>query len=157
MSILGQRTKQVLELYLNSNEHKDQIDTNSRVTWNKRNEEVFGSVHASMQQPDATKLESLIGMIIEYLSSIDTDKAVSETDVLCMGGTVERVSYGTWLIPGARNKCYKEGEAEEVYLDAVPEASYPPGRTTEKFDQKVWNKDKMGAQRRDHGEVDYGI
>ena len=39
----------------------------------------------------------------------------------------------------------------------VPEANYPPGRTTEKFDQKLWNKDKVGAWRRDHGDVDYGI
>ena len=58
---------------------------------------------------------------------------------------------------GESNKCYKEGEAEEVYWDAVPEANYPPGRTTEKFDQKLRNKDKVGARRRDNGEVDYGI
>ena len=45
----------------------------------------------------------------------------------------------------------------EVYWDAVPEANYPPGRTTEKFDQKLWNKDKVGYWRRDHGKVDYGI
>ena len=73
-----------------------------------------------MQQPDAPKLEFLVRMRIEYFSSIDMDKAGSETNVLCMGGTVERVSYGTWLIPGARKKCYKEGEAEEVYWDTVP-------------------------------------
>ena len=40
-----------------------------------------------MQQPDVPKLESLIGMIIKYLSSIDMDKAVSETNVLWMVGT----------------------------------------------------------------------
>ena len=60
-------------------------------------------------------------------------------------------------MPGARTKCYKEGEAEEVYWDAVPEPNYTPGRTTEKFDQTLWNKDKMGAWRRNHGEVDYDI
>ena len=48
-----------------------------------------------------------------------------------MGGTVERVSDGTWLIPGSSTKCYKEGEAAELYWDAVPEANYPPGRTAE--------------------------
>ena len=74
-----------------------------------------------------------------------------------MGGTVEIESDGTWLMPGARTKCYKEGEAEEVYWDAVTEANYPPGRTAETFDQKLCNKDKVGACRRDHGEVDYGI
>ena len=82
MYILGQQTKQVLELYLEANEHNEEINTKEWVTWKKRNEEGFGSVHASTQQPDATKIESLIGMRIEYLSSIDTDKAVSETDVL---------------------------------------------------------------------------
>ena len=74
-----------------------------------------------------------------------------------MGGTFERVSDRTWLMPGARTKCYKEGEAKELYRDTVPEANYPPGRTTEKFDQKLWNKDKVVAWRRYHGEVYYGI
>ena len=48
-----------------------------------------------MQQPDAPKHEPLIGMRIEYLSIIDMDKAGSETNVLWMGGIVERVSDGT--------------------------------------------------------------
>ena len=74
-----------------------------------------------------------------------------------MCGTVEIVSDGTWLMPGARTKCYKEVEAKEVYQGAVLEANYPPGRTTEKPDQKLWNKNKVGAWKRDHGKVDYGI
>ena len=89
-------------------------------TWKKRNEEVFGSVHASIQQPNAPKIESLIGMRIGYVSSIDMNKAGSETDMLWVGGTVERVSNGTWLIPGTRKKYYKEGEAAEVYWYVVP-------------------------------------
>ena len=40
------------------------------------------------------------------------DKAGSETNVLCVGGTVERVSDDTWLMPGTSTKFYKEGEAE---------------------------------------------
>ena len=156
MSILGQRTKQVLELDLKVNEHKEEIYTKPWVNWKKLNEEVFGSVHTGMKQPDAPKLESLIGMRIKYLSSIYMDKAGSETNVLWMGGTVERVSHGIWLMPGASAKFYKKGETAEVYWDAVPEANYPPGRTTEKFDKTLWNKDKVGAWRRDHDKVDYG-
>ena len=78
MSILGQRTKQVLEWDLKANEHKEDIDKKARVTLRKRNEERFGSVHASMHHPNAPKLESLIGTRIEYLSSIDMDKSGSE-------------------------------------------------------------------------------
>ena len=100
MYILGQRTNQVLELDTKENLHKEDIEMKSRGTWKKRNEEVFGSVHASMQQTDAPKLELLIGMRIEYLSSIDMDKAGSETNVLWMSGTVERASDDTWLMPG---------------------------------------------------------
>ena len=74
-----------------------------------------------------------------------------------MGCIFERVSDGTCLMPGARTKCYKQGESTEVYWDTVPEANYPPGRTIEKFDQKLWNKDKVVAWRRYHGEVYYGI
>ena len=44
-----------------------------------------------------------------------------------------------------------------MYWDALPEANYPPGRTTEKSDQKLWNKDKVEAWIRDRGELDYGI
>ena len=39
-------------------------------------------------------------------------------------------------MPWASTIFFKEGEAAEVYWDAVPEANYPPGRTTEKPDQK---------------------
>ena len=77
MSILGQRTKQVLELDLKANEQNDEIDTKARGTWKKHNEEGFGSVHASMQQPNAPKIESLTRMRIKYLSNIDMDKAGS--------------------------------------------------------------------------------
>ena len=48
-----------------------------------------------------------------------------------MGVAVERVSEGTWLMPGERTKCYKKFETAEVYWYAVPEANYPQGRTTE--------------------------
>ena len=37
MSILGQRTRQVLEFDLKENEHKDVIDTKARVNRKKRN------------------------------------------------------------------------------------------------------------------------
>ena len=59
------------------------------------------------QKPDAPKLEPLIEMRIKYLPSIDMDKTGSEKNVLFMVGTVERVSYGTCLMPGPRIKCYK--------------------------------------------------
>ena len=127
MYILGEWTNQVLESDTKENEHNEWIDTKVLGTWKKHNEEVFESLHAIMQQPDTTKLESLIGMRIEYLSSIEMDKAGSETNVLYMGVTVERVSDGNWLMPGVRTKFFKEGEAEELYWDAVPEANYPPG------------------------------
>ena len=60
---------------LKANEHKEDIDKKAWVTWKKRNEEGFRSVHASMKQPDAPTLESLIGMRFEYLSIIAMDKA----------------------------------------------------------------------------------
>ena len=66
MSILGQRTKQVLELDQKTNEHKKDIDTKAQEIWKKLNEEGFGSVHASMQQTDVPTPALLIGMIIEY-------------------------------------------------------------------------------------------
>ena len=54
---------------LKENDHKEDIDTKSQVTWKKQNEEGFESVNARMQHTDAPKLELLIGMRIAYLSS----------------------------------------------------------------------------------------
>ena len=75
MYIIGQQTKEVLELDLKKNEHKEYIEKKEWGTQKKHNEQGFGSVHASMQQPDAPKLESFTGIRIEYLSSIDMDEA----------------------------------------------------------------------------------
>ena len=74
-----------------------------------------------------------------------------------MDGKFERVSDVNQLIPSSSTKSYKESEAVEVYWDAFPEANYSSGRTTEIFDQHLWNKDKVGAWKRDHGKVDYSI
>ena len=45
-------------------------------------------------------------------------------------------------MPWTRTKCYKESEATEVYWDAVPEANYLPGKTTEKFDKNCGTRIK---------------
>ena len=75
-----------------------------------------------------------------------------------MNGKVMRVSDSTWLVVGnARTDCFKSGEAAELLWDAVPEVNYPAGKSIAEFKPNFWNKDKLGAWRKDLGSIYYGI
>ena len=81
---------------------------------------------------------SLVGTRIEYLSKFDIDDLdKGSTKILeWCGGVVEKICDGTWLIPRARTKCYKERKVEEVLWDAIPIADIPPSRSIERLDPK---------------------
>ena len=90
------------------------------------------------QQVPLVVNDSLVGTRIEYLSEFDIeDPDQGSTKILeWCGGVVERICDGTWLIPGARTKCYKEGEVAEIFWDAILIADIPPSRSIEHLDQK---------------------
>ena len=71
-----------------------------------------------MQQNSALAIDkSFIGTRIEYLYGFDNaiyakgDNKVVEW----RGGIIERICDGTCIIRDARTKCYKEGEAAEIF------------------------------------------
>ena len=81
----------------------------------------FGSVHSSMQRPDPSYLESIIGERISSLCSIAIDTSGKVKELIWMNGKVMRVSAGIWLVgENERIKCFKAGEAAEVLWDTVP-------------------------------------
>ena len=105
------------------------IEAKARVNWKGREEGGFGSLHSSMQQPDPTDLESIIGERISSLCSIDMDTAGKVKELIWMNGNLMRVSDSSWIVgENARTNCFKAGEAAGVLWDAVPEVNYPAGK-----------------------------
>ena len=74
-----------------------------------------------------------------------------------MGGVVERICDGTWVMPGKRAKCYEKGKAAEVLWDYIPDIGLSACRSIEPFEPQKWNQDCLGAWRRDLGGINYGI
>ena len=53
---------------------------------------------------------------------------------------MERVCDGTWIKAGKSRQCYKEGEAAEVFWDAIPEYNIETSRSIEAFHSRLWNE-----------------
>jgi len=85
----------------------------------------------------------LIGKRIEYLSEFDMDDKGTEQEPRWCSGVVQRICEGTWVIPGKMRKCWKEGEAVEVFWDVIPDADMPACRDKVALNPNKWNKDHM--------------
>ena len=55
------------------------------------------------------------------------------TDLPWCSGIVELLCDRTWINPGKRRQCYKEGEAAEVFWDTIPERNMEASRSIEPF------------------------
>ena len=53
---------------------------------------------------------------------------------------MERVCDGTWIKSGKRIQYYKEGEAAEVFWDAIPECNMEASRSIEPFHSRLENE-----------------
>ena len=119
------------------------------------------SVDAERQQLHAPPVdESLVGKRIIYCSNYDVDEKGDDKMLRWCGGTVLKISDGTWIIPtvsGRGRKCYGIGEAADVEWDPLPDANFPGGRCIEPFDQKKWNRECHGGWMMDLGDYDYGV
>ena len=78
-----------------------------------------------LQNIDPLKVDkSFIVSRIESLSEFrlynEREVGVNK-DLRWCSGIVEIVCDGTWIKAGKRRQCYKEGEAAEVFWDAIPE------------------------------------
>ena len=156
---LGTASKQRGKLDSNTQEEEDEFELNSRIKWKEQESEGYGSVYSKRQKKDAPAIdETLIGKRIEYLSEFDMYEEGTEKESRWCSGVVERICDGTWVIPGKMRKCWKEGEAVEIFWDAIPDASDMPAcRDKVALNPKKWNKDVIDAWRMDLGEYNYGV
>ena len=94
-------------------------------------------MHQLLQNPYPLKVyELLLEIRIKYLSEFGLDdkreEGVNKVLHWC-SGIVEWVCDGTWINPGKRRQCYKEGEAAEVFCDTKPEWNMEASRSSEPF------------------------
>ena len=78
-----------------------------------------------------------------------------EKKLLLVRGLILDVSDGTWLMPGARTRCYAENEAAYVLWDVVQEADCSMCKSIEPFKENSFNKTCEGAWKKED-EIDYG-
>ena len=83
------------------------------------------------------------------------DREGKEKKLQWVVGLILYGSDGTWLIPGARTRCYVENEAAYVLWDEVQEADCSMCKSIEPFKEHKFNKTCEGAWKKEY-EIDYG-
>ena len=93
--------------------------------WERRDVSGEAATSQNLQALGKHKLDkSCIKKRIRYSAYYDVDGEGKEKKLQWVGGLRLDVSDGTWLIPGARTRCYAENEATSVLWDEVQEAEY---------------------------------
>jgi len=159
-AILGTLTNKVREMDAERVATEEEFDLKARHLWRERNDKGEGSVHQSCQLIGNRKLDaSFLNTRIEVLTSFDIvgDDGKKTTQLRWCGGVVEKISDGTWLYPNARTRCYKENDAAFIYWDPVEECDFPASRSIQELKENKWNKDCVGAWRKDLGDETYGL
>ena len=135
---------------LNKNTGGKPVRSNARIRTSVQTDRVPSAMSPAVD-------ETLLGKRIEFLSEFDMDEEGTEKEPRWCSGVVERICDGTWVIPGKVRKCWKEGEAVEVFWDAIPDADMPACRDNVALNPNKWNKDVIDAWRMDLGEYNYGV
>ena len=128
-----------------------------RKEWKARDDSGLANTRQNLQEHGRKKLDkSWEGDRIEYNSYYDLDSKGTERELRVVGGTILEVCDGTWLLPGARTRCYKNNEAARVLWDAVEEANLPECTSIEPFLERKYNTDGDGGWKREET-IDYGF
>ena len=112
---------------------------------------------------DKSFLKSRIEVLTRFDELDEAGKVVKDSDgntrtyLRWCGGEIQEISDGTWLIPNARTRCYKENEAAIIDWDEVKEVNIAASRGLVELPENKWNKDCEGAWRKDLGDEDYGL
>jgi len=88
----------------------------ARKEWKKRTESGEAKTVQNLQKIGTNMLDpSWVGTRVEYLAYYDIDEKGNERELRLVGGQILEVNDGTWLIPGARTKCYKKMRQQMCY------------------------------------------
>ena len=157
LPVIGTLIEKVKQMDVeNATKIKD-FDISARKEWKNRTESGEAKTVQNLQKIGTNMLDqSWVGTRVEYYAYYDIDEEGNERKLRPVGGKILEVSDGTWLLPGARTKCYKKNEAASVLWDAVEEANCPQCKSIEEFRPRKFNKDCEGGWRKEI-EVDYGI
>ena len=109
-----------------------------------------------MQALGKQKLDKIwIEKRIAYRAYYGVDREGKEKKLKWVGGLIFDVSDRTWLMPGARTRCYAENEAAYVLWDEVQEADCSMCKSLEAFKEHKFIKMCEGACKKED-EIDYG-
>ena len=157
LSVVGTLIEKVKELEVENVRKIGEFNKETRKEWKKRTESGVAKMVQNLQKIGKNMLDpSWVGTRVEYVAYYDMDEEGNERKLRTVCGEILEVCDGTWLVPGARTKCYKKNEVANVLWDAVEEANCPPCKSIEEFCPKKFNKDYEGGWRKEV-EVDYGI
>ena len=93
--------------------------------------------------------------MIMYSAYYDVDREDKEKKLRWVGGLILDVSDGTWLMPGARTRCYAENNAAYVLQDEVHEAYCSMCKSIDPFKEHRFNKMCEGMWKKED-EIYYG-
>ena len=157
LRVAGTLLEKVKELEVENVRKIGEFNKETRKEWKKRTESGVARTVENLQKIGKNMLDpSWVGTRVEYVAYCDMDEEGNERKLRTVCGEILEVCDGTWLVPGARTKCYKKNEAANVLWDAFEEANCPQCKSIEEFPPKKFNKDCEGGWRKEV-EVDYGI
>ena len=94
--------------------------------------------------------KSWIEKRIMYSAYYDLDREGKDKNLRWIGGLILDFSYGTWLMPGARTRCYAENEAAYVLWDEVQEADCSMYKSIEPFKEHKFKKTCEGVWKKEY-------
>ena len=161
MAVLGTLTAKAQELDQLAKDTEEEFDLNARHEWKDREQRGYGSVLEEMLELGNKTIDaSFIGKRIEYLAEFDINEEGTVKDVRWCAGVVKAISDGTapkWLKQNTVRACYKENEAALIDWDAIAEANMEAGESIVQLEPRKWNKNCVGAWRKELAEIDYGV
>ena len=161
MAVVGTLSAKAQELDRVAKDTEEEFDVNARHVWRDREQKGFGSVLEEMLELGNKTIDAtFIGTQIKYLSEFDINEEGTIKDVRWCAGVVKAISDGTapkWLKQNAVRACYKVNEAALIDWDAITETNMEAGESIVKLEPRKWNKNCVGAWRKELAEVDYGV
>ena len=101
----------------------EELNMGCQKEWERRDVSGEAATGQNLQALGKQKLDKIwIVKSITYSMYYNVNREGKKKKLRWFGGLILDVSDGTWIIPGARTRCYMENEAAYVLWDEVQEA-----------------------------------